>query len=86
MLALERHRVADGKRRTRELCLLRAQARAHALKRAPALIERGGLARAALKIEALQQPLVRLALVLARILERGGRARRSVSMAAAHAR
>ena len=56
----------------RELRLLRAQARAHALERALALVERGGLARAALKIQALQQPLVRLALVLARILERGG--------------
>ena len=53
MLAFQRHRVADGERRTRKLRLLRAQARAHALKRAPALVERGGLARAALKIEAL---------------------------------
>ena len=58
--------------------LLRAQARAHALERAPALIERGGLARAALKVQTLQQPLVRLALVLARILERGGKVDRTV--------
>ena len=72
MLAAQHHRVADGKGRTRELRLLRAQARAHALERALALVERGGLARAALKIQTLQQPLVRLALVLARILERGG--------------
>ena len=72
MFAFQRHRVADGEGRARELRLLRAQARAHALERAPALIERGGLARAALKVQTLQQPLVRLALVLARILERGG--------------
>ena len=72
VFAFQRHRVADGEGRARELRLLRAQARAHALERAPALIERGGLARAALKVQTLQQPLVRLALVLARILERGG--------------
>ena len=65
-------RTSRKRRCIRELRLLRAQARAHALERALALVERRGLARAALKIQTLQQPLVRLALVLARILERGG--------------